>query len=573
MSWKIKNYLQNILSREDGYSLYPAGIRSRFALCYPNKYEVGMSNLGMHIIYNQINSRNDSAAERFFMPDSYLQKQYEQTNTALLSLESQNPLYEFAIIGFAVSFELDYFNILSMLSLGKVEPLAQKRTENDPLVIAGGPCATFNPEPLSLFIDAFIVGEGEETINTFLDVYLDSRRENISRHDTLLRLAHVPGVYVPRFYMHTYDDNGRLISIEPQHNVPAKVYRQWVKDIDKYPAHTIIKSNKTEFNFYLIETARGCGRHCRFCMAGYCFRKPRSRTIESIKKMIEEVPAHEKIGLMGAAVSDHPQIDDICKFINEKNHPMSVASFRADSVTQLLVDSLAASGQKTLTLAPEAGSSKIRRIINKGIEDKHLYTAIDMGIKAGIKNFRLYIMVGLPEETDDDIEMIIKMTFALREYMNKHNTHGKLTLSINPFVPKPFTPFQWMPMADMKKTAAALKYIRNTLKKERNIEVLTESTKESYLQGILARGDRRISQLLYESHKSGGIKAFKQIIKQHHIDENFYLYRQREIDELLPWDTLDMGVKKDYFIHELEMSKQQKPTMKCFDNCKRCGVC
>lgn len=573
MSWKIKNYLREILDDEEGYSLYPAGIRTRFALCYPNQYSVGMSNLGMHIIYHQINAREDSAAERFFLPDKYLQKQYEHSNTPLLSLESQNPLYEFAVIGFAISFELDYFNILEMLSLGKVKLLAADREENDPLVIAGGPCATFNPEPLHLFIDAFIIGEGEETINNFLDVYLTARKKGLSRQEALFCLASVPGVYVPAFYTHQYDTAGKLLHIEAAENVPHKVARQWVKNIDAYPGHTVIKSKHTEFNFYLIETARGCGRHCRFCMAGYCFRVPRNRSVAAIKAMIENVPAQKKIGLMGAAVSDHPQIDEICRFINEKKHPMSVASFRADSVTQLLVDSLAASGQKTLTLAPEAGSIKLRHIINKGIEDEHLYKSIDMGIKAGIHNFRLYIMVGLPEEDDEDIDAIIKMAIDLRNYMDKNKAHGKLTLSINPFVPKPFTPFQWMPMADMKRISLVLKYIRTSLKKIKYVEVLTESPKESYLQGILARGDRKLAQILYEAHTLGGSKSFRRVMKAHNLDDSFYLYRQRDITELLPWDTLDMGVNNSYFVHELEMAKEQKRTVRCFKGCKRCGVC
>lgn len=573
LSWKIKQQLQNILEQEDGYSVFPAGFRTRFALCYPNQYNVGMSNLGFHIIYEQINSRMDSAAERFFMPEPDLKKQYENSNTPLLSLESQKPLYEFPLIGFAVSFELDYFNILSMLSLGKVELLASKRDENDPIVVAGGPCATFNPEPLSLFVDVFIIGEGEEIINNFLDTYMLARGKNLSRRDVLLKLAELPGIYVPCFYTHTYDDSGKLAAIMPNAEVPTKIRRQWIKDLDKYPAHTIIKSNQTEFSFYLIETARGCGRHCRFCMAGYCFRKPRNRSLEKIKQMVDAVPDRQKIGLMGPAVSDHPQIDELCQYIHDSNHPMSVASFRADSVTQTLVNNLADSGQKTLTLAPEAGSVKLRNIINKGISDENLYTSIDMGIQAGVKNFRLYIMVGLPEEDNTDIETIISMAHNLRKYMNDHKAHGKLTLSINPFVPKPFTPFQWLPMADMKNISAVLKYIKNTLKKEKNMEILIESPKESYLQGILARGDRKISQMIYEAHLEGGGKKLQRVMKKHDLNEDFYLYRQRDIDELMPWDTLDMGVKKEYFIQELEMAKQQKNTITCFDNCKRCGVC
>lgn len=572
MTWKIKNYLQQVLQEEDGYSLYPEGIRARFALCYPNQYNVGMSNLGLHIIYDQINSRPDTAAERFFLPDKKLQKEYRDTNTPLLSLESQKPLYEFAVIGFNISFELDYFNVLTMLSLGKVKLLSDQRGDNDPLVIAGGPCSTFNPEPLYLFVDAFIIGEGEKTVNKVLNVYLAAKQKGLTRKEALLQLANIPGVYVPSFYEHDYDAVGRLSAIRADKRVPTRVKRQWVHDIDTFPAHTVIRSRHTEFNFYLIETARGCGRHCRFCMAGYCFRVPRNRNIESIKKMIDAVPEGQKIGLMGAAISDYPQIDEVCSYINKTGHPMSVASFRADSVTQLLVDSLAASGQKTLTLAPEAGSVKIRQILNKGIEDKHLYSAMDMGIKAGIHNFRLYIMIGLPEETDDDIEDIIKMALDLRAYMDKNNAKGKLTLSVNPFVPKPFTPFQWMPMADMKKITSSLKYLKDTLKKQ-HIEVLIESARESYLQGILARGDRRLSSVLYEAQILGGPKAFRQVLKEQKLDERKYLYRQRQTDEILPWDTLDMGVRNTYLLREREAAKKHKATIRCFDGCKRCGVC
>ncbi len=573
MSWKIKKHLKDILEQESGYSIFPAGIRTKIALCYPNHYNVGMSNLGMHIIYEQINKRPDSAAERFFLPKQQLMKEYKNSRTPLLSLESQKPLYEFKIVAFAISFELDYFNVLSMLELGKVKLLSNERDDSDPLVIAGGPCSTFNPEPLADFIDSFIVGEGEETINALLDAYHKAKQENLSRAQLLFNLAQIPGIYVPRFYTPSYHADGTIEKITVAEGIPETIKRQWVKDLDAYPAHTVINSEHTEFNFYLIETARGCGRHCRFCMAGYCFRKPRNRSLATIKAQIEKVPPHKKIGLMGAAISDHPDIDAICHFIRDNEHPMSVASFRADSVTQTLVNSLAASGQRTLTLAPEAGSKKIRKIINKGIEEEHLYQSIDMGIKAGVRNYRLYIMVGLPDETAEDIEAIIDMANNLRQYMDEKGAHGKLTLSINPFVPKPFTPFQWLPMADMKETAAFLRHIKESLKANKRIECLIEVPRDSYLQGILSRGDRRLGKILYASFLAGGSKKFRQKMKEMNLKEDFYLYRQRDFDEILPWDKLDMGVKKAYFIHELEMAKMLKNTPRCFDGCKRCGVC
>lgn len=574
MAWNLKAELRRQLEQEQGYVIYPAGGRERFALVYPNSYHVGMSNLGIHIIYELLNRRPDTACERLFLPEKKSLEHYERTGTPLMSLETQTPLFRFPVIGFAVSFEMDYFHIMKILALGHVKLRAAERGEQEPLLIAGGPCATFNPEPLSLIFDAFIIGEGEAILPAFLDAYYAAKADGLPRRELLKRIAGVPGVYVPSLYEHCYGEDGTLQRISAAEGAPERITRQWVRDLDDYPAHTVIVTEHTEFDLYLIETARGCGRHCRFCMAGYCFRRPRNRSLSVIRQEVREALRYGKrIGLMGAAISDYPEIDALCKSILGEGLSMSVASFRADSVTRELVDSLAASGLKTLTMAPEAGSARMRAVINKGIEEEHLFTAVDLGLAAGIRNFRLYLMIGLPFEAREDIEAIAALADRLKDYMEEHGSRGTLTLSINPFVPKPFTPFQWLPMAEKHDVEAALKSIRARLKRRENIDIIAESPKEAYIQGVLARGDRRIAEVLLRAHEHGGSKAFRRAMKECGLDASFYLSRRREPGELFPWDRLNMGFPKSYLYGELEKAQQMQATVACFDGCRRCGVC
>ena len=575
MSWNLKEKQQQILAAERGAMVYAPGSRTGFALAYPNTYHVGMSNLGYHIIYQQINSRGDTACERVFLPDKKTMQEYLHTNTPLLTLETQRPLSDFPLIGIALTYEMDYFHLLDLLSLGKVPLTAAERGENDTLVILGGPCATFNPEPVAAFVDVCIIGEGEEVIHELLDVYYESRGSGLSRRDMLLAFAGIEGLYVPSLYDHAYDETGRLTGITAMAGAPRQVRRRWVADLDAYPAQTVVVAKNTEFkDMYLMEVARGCGRHCRFCMAGYCYRRPRTRSLTDLCEAVDKAAQLGcKPGLMGAAISDYPHIDELCRYIRERRTGLSVASLRADSVSPVLLAALAESGQRTVTLAPEAASERMRLAINKGIYDEHLLNAIDMAVGAGISHVRLYIMIGLPWETEADVDAIAAMALRVKQHMEQRGSKGRLTLSINPFIPKPFTPFQWEPMADMKTVEQRLNSIRKALKGCKNVEVLAEHTREAYVQGILARGDRRLADVLLAAHRQGGFKGWKKAVKDLGIDEDCYLYRHRSLDEVLPWQTLDMGFDVKYLKDELARAFELKETPACTPNCRRCGVC
>ena len=575
MSWQLKEKMQQILANEQGASVYAPGSRTGFALAYPNTYHVGMSNLGFQIIYQQINSRTDTACERVFLPEKKLEQEYVRTRTPLMTLETQRPLYTFPLIGIAMTFEMDYFHLLRMLELGRVPLLAADRGENDPIVILGGPCATFNPEPLAEFVDVCVIGEGEEVIHELLDVYYESQEKQLTRNELLTSFAAIQGLYVPSLYNHSYRADGTLAAISPVPAAPEQVERRWIKNLDDYPAHTVVVTTDTEFhNLYLLEVARGCGRHCRFCMAGYCYRRPRSRSLDKLKPFVMEAKRFGcKAGLMGAAISDYPEIDELCDYIRAQDMGMSVASLRADSLSPVLVNALAASGQRTITLAPEAASESMRQVINKGITDEHLFRSIDMAVQSGIVNVRLYIMVGLPFETEQDVAAIPEMALEVKRHMEQQGSTGKLTLSINPFIPKPFTPFQWVPMDDQKTVENKLSLIQAALKGHKQIEVLVENPREAYIQGILARGDRRLAKVLLAAHRHGGSKGWKKAVKELEIDETFYLYRVRKVDEILPWTILAMGFEFNYLVQELDNAKARKSTAQCALGCKRCGVC
>lgn len=565
--------LQELYKDEDSRVTVNPHAGQKVAIVYPNTYFVGMSNLGLHIIYEEINLRNDSVCERIFLPEKKELEAYDKTKTPLMSVETQRPMHQFDVVAFDVTFEMDYFHIPLMLRHGRVPIMGKDRTEFDPIVIAGGPCATFNPEPFADFIDAFIIGEGEGIVSRVLDIIRDGKMEGLDRHAILRQLADISGVYVPSLYVPIYSEDGEFKGYDIAEGVPKTIKRHF--EMLTSGGETVVATNYTEFGaMYIIEVARGCGRHCRFCMAGYCFRVPRVRPLDILKEGVERAEKlGKKVGLMGAAISDYPEVDELVNYIRSKDMRYSCASLRADSLTQAVVDGLADSGQKTITIAPETGSERLRRVINKGISEEHLQNAATLSAKSGIQHMRLYIMIGLPTETDEDIEAIVGLAERTQAHMEKVGCKGRLTLSINPFIPKPFTPFQWMAMDNQKVVEKKLQYIKKALQKNRRIEVLVESPKEAYIQGVLARGDRRLGAVIAACAADRGSKSFKSEMKAAGLDMDNMNYRERSFDEFLPWSHLDMGMDEGYLEMEWKRSIDEAYTPPCAAGCKRCGVC
>ncbi|MBS5756545.1 MULTISPECIES: radical SAM protein [Veillonella] len=565
--------LQELYKDEDSRVTINPHAEQKVAIVYPNTYFVGMSNLGLHIIYEEINLHPSSVCERIFLPEKKELDVYDKTKTPLMSVETQRPMHQFDVVAFDVTFEMDYFHIPLMLRYGRVPVMSEDRTGFDPIVIAGGPCATFNPEPFADFIDAFIIGEGEGIVTAVLERVRKGRENGESREETISALAQIDGVYVPVLYTPRYDDNKRFVGYDIAAGAPQIIRRHFEPLTSG--GETVIATNFTEFGaMYIIEVARGCGRHCRFCMAGYCFRVPRVRPLDILKEGVDRAEKlGKKVGLMGAAISDYPEVDELVTYIRSKDMRYSCASLRADSLTQAVVDGLAESGQKTITIAPETGSERLRRVINKGISEENLRTAAQLSAKSGIQHMRLYIMIGLPTETDEDIDAIVGLAERTQAHMAEVGCKGRLTLSINPFIPKPFTPFQWMAMDHQKSVEKKLQYIKKSLQKNRRIEVLVESPKEAYIQGVLARGDRRLGKVLAACALDRGSKSFKSEMKKAGLDMDDCNYRERKFEDYLPWSHLDMGLRNGYLEQEWQRAVDEAYTPPCMEGCKRCGVC
>ncbi len=574
MSRKLQEKIDILLAAERGTVFKAHDAEVTVALAYPNTYHIGMSNLGLHQIYSILNRRSDTSCERVFLPDEEDIEEYGKTNTRLFALESKRPLKEFDILAFSVSFEQDYLNILEMLRLSGIPLNKKERMPDDPLVIFGGTCSFFNPEPLADFFDAVVIGEGEEVVGEFIEVYKESRGKG--RLEMLKAAGGIPGVYVPEFYDVLHNEDGTIKErkkLEP--SVPDLIGKRTVTDFDRAPAATVILTPNTEFSdMYLSELTRGCGRHCRFCMAGYLYLPPRNLSIDAAKEQATKADdLCGKIGLVGAALSDYPGIGELCAAIEGG---VSVSSLRADSVSEPLIKRLAQSGHKTISLAPEAGSERLRKVINKGVTENDILRAADLVFGSGIPNLKLYFIVGLPTETQEDVDAIIALGEKVREVQLKHaraaGRIGRITLSVNSFVPKPFTPFQWQPMEEVSSLNKKLRSLDKAVRKIGNMNVIHDLPKWEYIQTLLSRGDRRIGKLIQAAHAQSG--DWKRAAKGIGMNMDFYVYRRRAFEEVLPWDFIDIGVRKEYLKTEYERALEGKYTPPCkVGSCKTCGVC
>lgn len=565
---KYNENMRKFLSREKNF--LPIKIKGsvpiNVALVYPNTYHMGMSNLGFHSIYYQINSRDDALCHRAFMP-----KSTGNTND-IYTLEGDKPLNEYDIVGFSISFELDYINIIKILESAHISVFSQNR--NRPLIMAGGPAATFNPEPLSPFVDFFVIGEGEEVIHEILEEY--KRFQSRDKQEILEALSQIKGVYVPAFYKITYDKQGKVLDIKNDDFVSSSVSKRWVRDLNKYNTESVILTPYTEFkDMFLIEVSRGCGRNCRFCMAGYCYRAPRYRTLDKVLERAEFGSKYkDKIGLVGAAISDYPYIDQLAEKLIEMNIKFSVSSLRADTLREPLMNGLAFSGHKTLTIAPEAGSEKLRKVINKGITDEDVINSVKLAHNFGVNNVKLYYIIGLPEETEDDLKEMVHFLTFLKEYMKGiGNKLGTMTVSVNPFIPKPFTPFQWLGMEPVKLVNDKINFLQSRLR-PMGIKVIFESPRLSEIQSALARGDRHTGLLLYEIYKKGATNSAYKNAEIEGKNISYYAHRQLDHDDILPWSHIDIGLKKEYFISEYNKALEGKHTARCTDEkCRTCKIC
>jgi radical SAM superfamily enzyme YgiQ (UPF0313 family) len=562
--WQQRERARLALSKEVGFVRKPHGSRLRVALAFPNTYWVGMSNLGFQTIYRLFNAEDDVVCERVFLPPKQELAELLRAKTPILTLESQTPVSEFDVVAFSVSFEWDYVNVLTLLRLAGLPVHAAERDDRHPLVLVGGAVTFLNPEPLAPFADVIAAGEGEALVPAIVRACAEAA----DRRDLLRRLAAARGFYVPSFYQPQYAADGTLAGFEPMEDVQAalpvrKAALQVADAVD--PPATSIFTPDTEFGSrLLVEVVRGCANLCRFCWAGYNYLPVRAFPADRILAIAEGARQYaRRVGLVSIALCDHPDIERILARLLELGYGISPASLRLDDLTESIVRALRASGERTVTIAPETGSDRLRRVVNKTVTNEEILDRADLIFASGIENLKLYYMIGLPTETDDDLVAIRDLTLGMRERMLKHaktrGTIGHIVGSVNPLVPKPGTAYQWLPMERDGVIGTRIKRLRALMSGIDNVSFTIKSERHTYYQALLSLGDRRLAPAIVAAERNG--QNWRAAVAEAGIDPEFYLFRDRARDAVLPWDIIDGGMKKSFFRAEYAKALNEEWTL------------
>ncbi|MBR1685024.1 MAG: TIGR03960 family B12-binding radical SAM protein [Clostridia bacterium] len=569
--------------------------RLHYGFCFPDTYEVGMSHLGMKILYGLVNREPDMLCERFFMPWQDMKELMEQEHIPLFSMESRTPLCDFDMIGFTLQYEMSYTNILAMMELGGVTIRSCERRRDEPIVVAGGPCA-FNPEPLADFIDAFMIGDGEEVTLTVCQTIARWKESGEERKACLRALAQIPGVYVPSLYTVTYHEDGTVSAIVPEDGVPEKVRKCIVTDLNSayYPSEIPVPYTEIVHDRIMLEIMRGCTRGCRFCQAGMLYRPVRERSIERLLELadsLEKTTGYEEISLSSLSSGDYTclaeLIRDLIRRFSKEHVSVSLPSLRLDSILKESLEETQKERKTSLTFAPEAGTQRLRDVINKGVTEEDLIEKVTDAFQGGWSSVKLYFMIGLPTETYEDLDGIVDLAIKVsRCYFSvpkdKRAKGFRVTVSASSFVPKPFTPFQWAPQDTQEMLQEKQRYLKEQLRTVKGVNFNYHESRTSYLEACFARGDRRLCAVLESAYHSGcyldswseffDFDKWMQAFQDNGLAPEFYAFRERQKDELLPWDHIDSGITKAFLWREKEKGAAAIVTPDCRLGCNGCGL-